>query len=444
MKISNHHYITTPRTSQTIDSLWRLEKIILDSLNYKEVIQEICNSLLVELGYSRLGYKIVVLALIDQKEQRLKRISISQTPEAKKALTASPVPFSEIDIPLSAKDNLCIKVINEKKPASTAFWPDILYPAFTKKQAIIVQKIVGIKNSLVYPVMTKNEVIGVMIFSLVKPLKHIKKAEKDLLRSYTDVVGLAVQNSRLYSSLEQTTEKLKEANEKLKELDKLKDEFLSIAAHELRTPMTAIKGYLWLVLTREKMADKIRERIQRSYDSTERLITLVNDMLDVSRIEGGRIVLAPNRFNLTLLASQVKDELLLKANEKNLAFTVQDQKEHFVFADQEKTHQVLINLIGNALKFTPNNGKITVSFWENNNMVETSIADTGIGIKKEDLAKLFTKFGRLDNSLTATAGAGTGLGLYITKKIIELSGGEIRVESEFGKGSVFTFSLPTS
>lgn len=440
---TTHNYTASPKTKQTVLSLWKLEKVILDTLHFEEVVQRTVDSILIELGYLKLGYAIVVLALYDTQKKVLKRIAISQTPKARMAVERSPVPFHDIDIPASASDNLCIKVLKTKRPASTNMWSQILFPAFTKEEALELQKDVGIETSLICPVITRNKCIGVMIFSMTKSEDAVTVEEWDLIQRFTDIVGLAVQNSQLYSSLRRTTEALKKANQRLKVLDKLKDEFVSLVSHELRTPLTAIKGYVWLMMNKKQEAEKQKTYIERVYASTERLIHLVNDMLNVSRIETGRMEFKFEKVDIVKLAVEVKEEVAARAAQKGVGITVADSKAFFVKADLEKTREVLLNIAGNALKFTPQGGKVRVEFAQEKGVIRTSISDTGVGIKKEDMGKLFVKFGRLSNTLSSiSAIPGTGLGLFICKKIIEMSQGKIWVESEFGKGSTFHFTLP--
>jgi signal transduction histidine kinase len=310
-----------------------------------------------------------------------------------------------------------------------------------------LQEISGVKTSMVYPVMEKSRCMGIMIFSLGKASSQVSGEERDLIQRFTDIMGLAIHDARLYSDLKKATVRLDKANRKLKELDKLKDEFVSVASHELRTPMTAIKSYLWMIVNKKQKGDKFgnktQEYLERAYGSTERLIHLVNDMLDVSRIEGKRVGLELVELDLVGLAKEVGDEVMVKAKEIGLEVEVQETAVPKVWADRDKIHQVLMNLVGNALKFTSSGGKVSIIFGANKGMVETAIVDTGKGIPKENIPRLFRKFGRLEHSLTSIAEVGgTGLGLYISQQLVELHGGKIWVESEEGKGSTFTFSLP--
>src|SRR3989338_7430793 len=215
-----------------------------------------------------------------------------------------------------------------KKPASTSFWPDILTPPFTKEQAVEMQKIVGIKTSLAYPVLSKNKSLGILIFSMTKNENEVSKEEKDLIQGFTDVVGLAVQNAQLYTKLEHTTEKLNRANVKLKQLDELKDEFVSLASQE-----------------------------------TEHLIKLVQNMLTISRIESQRLELTLQNLDLFEIVKLVYNMLKIKADEKHLTFTLLPYPEKVIVnADKEKLSEVFENIIGNALNYTPDNGNISIHF----------------------------------------------------------------------------------
>lgn len=273
-------------------------------------------------------------------------------------------------------------------------------------------------------------------------------------------ISIAIQNAKAYEQIKkfnitlqdrvnQATHKLQEANKKLMELDKLKDDFLSIASHELRTPMTAIRSYVWMALYRPdiKLSEKMTKYLTRILISTERLIVLVNDLLNISRIESGRIEFIPKVFNLIDLAKDAIEDISPKAKEKGVVINIKEQtKLAPVFADPDKVSQVLLNLLGNAVKFTAGKGQIAISFYSDNQFIEVSVTDNGVGIDPSDLSRLFQKFGRLDTSYVAAAtSGGTGLGLYICKSLVEQMGGKIWAVSQGqGKGSTFTFSLPVA
>lgn len=272
--------------------------------------------------------------------------------------------------------------------------------------------------------------------------QEISKATDELKKSNEEVYKKNVELAKM-------GERLSDANDKLKSLDKLKDEFISLASHELRTPMTTIKSYIWMVLQGEggNVSEKQTEYLNRAYKSTDHLIALVNDMLNVSRIESGRITLNIAQTKLDQVVDDVVAELTPRATELDIEISaIPNNSLPQVLADQDKIKEVLVNLVGNAFKFTPKKGKITISFAQKDGMVETTISDTGVGIKKEDIPKLFQKFVMVGGSEQKALNAqGTGLGLYICKSIVELHGGKIWVKSDgIGKGSTFTFSLKIS
>ena len=447
MSHTHADHITTDFLPPAYKSLLQLQKIILDSLDFDEVVNNVVNALLFDIGFLKSGYKIIVLTLFDEEKQCLKRVALSQTQEAQKALEASAVPFSDIEIPLSAHNNLLVKAFTTNTFQITQSWPDIFTPALTIDEANANQLASGIKTSMIYPVFVKEKPIGVLIFSMVKEPKEVTDEEKELIRGFTDVVGLAVQNSTIYTKLQATSKKLKHANLRLKELDVLKNEFVSVASHELRTPMTAIKSYLWLALNQSAtpLDSDTHESIQIAYNSTERLIHLVQNMLTISRIEGNRFEIHKADMNLTEVLTDAMRELQISADEKKITLSFQNPYgDVIVNGDKEKLREVAQNIIGNALKFTPDEGSITITYErvEPGHIIATHIHDTGPGIPKEDLPKLFHKFSRLEHSYQKIRGTGTGLGLYIAKQILTMHNGEITVESVVGQGSTFTFSLP--
>ncbi len=313
--------------------------------------------------------------------------------------------------------------------------------------------------NLVTPLTAEGKYIGILALGEKQSGELYSSEDVKVVEILAPEAAVAIQNAKAYEEIERfnitlkeevnkATADLKVANTRLKELDKLKDDFVSITSHELRTPMTAIKSYLWMALKRPdiELSEKMTKYIYRSYISTERLINLVNDMLNVSRIEAGRIEIKPVVFDIQALAGDTASEVTAKAAERKVIVNVASSHVPQVFADQDKVHEVLLNLVGNSLKFTPEGGKIDISFFTDGKVVETSVKDSGVGISPDDLSRLFKKFERLDNSYIAAAtSGGTGLGLYISKSLVELMGGKIWARSEgVSKGATFTFSLPVA
>jgi PAS domain S-box-containing protein len=240
------------------------------------------------------------------------------------------------------------------------------------------------------------------------------------------------------------TEK-KRYEERLKELDTMKSDFVSSVSHELRTPLTAIKGSIDNMLdglTGELNEKQIRY-LGRIKSNTDRLARLINDLLDLSRIEAGRIELKPARLEVATLARDITETLRPIAAEKMIEFEITPAKGPVTaWADRDKITQVIMNLIGNALKFTPSLGRITVAIECNGDgWVQVSIADTGPGIPRSEAEKIFDKFYQVASADRHKA-RGTGLGLSISKSLVEMHGGKIWMESEVGRGSTFFFTLP--
>lgn len=231
-------------------------------------------------------------------------------------------------------------------------------------------------------------------------------------------------------------------------LERSKDDFLSIASHELRTPLTAIRGNASLInkYYGEQLPNKdVREMIDDIHESSIRLIDIVNDFLDASSLEQGKIIMSSETFNVNEIISDVVRELHSLGSIKDLSLEADDHAVDTpnVRADKQRTKQVMINLVGNAIKYTEKGG-VTISARSDEKFVYVTVTDTGNGMSEENQRLLFRKFQQAaDNLLTRDTTKSTGLGLYISKLIVELSGGKLFLESSvIGKGSAFTFSLP--
>jgi signal transduction histidine kinase len=279
-----------------------------------------------------------------------------------------------------------------------------------------------------------------------KPLRKLTRFETETVRDFSNMLGITIENSKLFTELKDTKENLYKAYENLKELHKLKDDFLSVASHELRTPMTIIKSYLWMLKEGKagNLNIKQQEYITKAADGTKRMIRLINEMLNVSQLEQGGMSFDIRKINVCRIVDEVLSGLELKIEEKGLSADVHKEKEKaYVYADEPKLREVLVNLVSNAIKFTDHGG-ITLEIAESPSTVRVSITDTGRGITKDDQLRLFHKFGRLDYSYqTVAETSGTGLGLYIVKLYVEGMDGEVGVHSDgLGRGSTFWFTLP--
>ncbi len=273
---------------------------------------------------------------------------------------------------------------------------------------------------------------------IVKPINKLIKGAQEISKGNFD----HKMNLKTNDEFMILNDKFNEMIEVLKENQKLKDEFVFIAAHELRTPVTAIKGYVSMILEDSfgEVPEKIRENLMVVNSSNDRLVQLVQDLLQVARSDAGKMKVEMTELDIVKNIKHVIQEIKSLADKKGIELVYTEENSIQVQADTYKLKEVLINIIGNAIKYTLDNGSIEIEHEEKDGMLITKIKDHGMGMTQEEVNNLFQKFYRVQNSDTAKI-EGTGLGLFICKEIIERMGGKIWVESKKGEGSVFSFSL---
>ncbi len=244
------------------------------------------------------------------------------------------------------------------------------------------------------------------------------------------------------SELERSNEYLQNANKKLKELDRLKNDFVSMVSHELKTPLTAMKTSSEFLRESECNREIKEEMLDLIIRNIDRQARMVDDLLDISRIESGKMKFTPEDVNIKEIIEIALHNVAKHAKDKSINIMVNcPENVPVIRTDKDKLIRVFVNLLTNAIKFTPEEGEVTIIVEDHEDHLQTSIKDNGIGISKEKRDKIFDKFYQVDSTATRKAG-GTGLGLAIIKGIIDGQGGNIYLESETGKGSTFTFRLP--
>ena len=263
-----------------------------------------------------------------------------------------------------------------------------------------------------------------------------------LLGVYLKRKQLERYSKKLEEEVAERTKELTQANIRLKELDRLKSMFIASMSHELRTPLNSIIGFTGIILQgmTGEITEEQRKQLTIVKNSAHHLLALINDIIDMSKIEAGKVELAIEEFDLSTLVQEVKDSFIVTVADKGIEMSFKTPETLTIESDERRTKQVIANLVGNAVKFTDSGG-IEIIMAKKDGLAEVSVRDTGIGIKKEDLDKLFKAFSQIPAE-DRPKQEGTGLGLYLSKKIADLLSGEIKAESEFGKGSVFTFTLP--
>ena len=282
--------------------------------------------------------------------------------------------------------------------------------------------------------------------TITKPLLQLTKGADKIGKGnlkHRIVIESEDELGRLADSFNEMAKALDKSYEELKTLDKMKDEFISMASHELRTPISTMKGFLSMILSGD--FGKLNKEGQKSLKiieiSNNRLGKLVDDLLNVSRIEQGRLQIRLESINIEKIVYDITDQLILKVKEKKLELTLDiEEGLSLALADEDRLKQVLINLIDNAIKYTEK-GWIEVSVKKESNNIKVSIKDSGIGMSKKDQEKLFTKFYRIKRNKTIGI-EGTGLGLWITKQIVELMNGKIYVDSKKNIGTQVSFTIP--
>lgn len=293
---------------------------------------------------------------------------------------------------------------------------------------------------LALPVRSKTgEVIGGLFFGHSKPAVFTQEAE-DLVSGVAAQASVAIDNARLFEDLVKANKENERLLAQAQESDRKKDEFMGIASHELKTPLTSMKAYSQLMVNASKAGEfeNLPKYAVKVEEGVGRLERLVNDLLDVSRIHSGKLQMDFTEFDfVTLLKSTVENIFLVSPQFK----IITDHPSSVVVkADKERLEQVLVNLLTNAIKYSPGKNRIDVTVKSENDKLIVTVKDYGIGIPKDKIAKIFTRFYRVDDK--SMRFSGLGIGLYISAEIISRHGGSIYVDSEVGQGSSFTFSIP--
>ncbi|MFH1896577.1 MAG: ATP-binding protein [bacterium] len=362
-----------------------------------------------------------------------------------------------------------------EKTSAILVLDEVRFEAKNTKDEVFKKKMLGIARAMernrvavAAPLPTSDGLLGIMVLGERENKHAFTITDIETIQAVSYQAAVAIQNAYLYSELQKfnqklevrvrkATRRLRSAHKKLtrqyqelETLDKMKDELIAVASHELKTPMTSIKGHLWLVLNKMKnsiTSPRARESLEEAYSSSNNMIKLVDDILTVSQIEGRKIRINAKPQSIEPIIDNVVSELEVLAVRKHITIVVEKPQTELppVRIDEMRVREVLTNLLGNAVKFSPKRGsiKLKVTVPKLKGFIEIAVSDSGPGIAPDDIPRLFKKFGRLDGSYTAAAETGgTGLGLYICKTVVEMHGGSIGVKSNAGRGSTFAFTLP--
>ncbi len=294
--------------------------------------------------------------------------------------------------------------------------------------------------------MARKRLVGLMVIGFSGAHSDLQHSDQPLLERLSQAVGVAVDNSLLYEENQQVLRQLQQTNQKLRELDEAKDEFISMASHQLRTPLTSVKGYISMVLEGDagKLAEPQSKLLNQAFISSQRMVYLIADLLNVSRLKTGKFIIEAKPTNLADVVEGELAQLVETAKGRKLEL-IYDKPKDFptLMLDETKIRQVIMNFADNAIYYTPAGGHIKVNLVDTGSSVEFTVVDDGIGVPKNEQPQLFSKFYRAGNARQARPD-GTGLGLFMAKKVIVAQGGALIFKTEEGKGSTFGFSFAKS
>jgi signal transduction histidine kinase len=416
-----------------LNTLQRLARKVSMTLDESEIFQRIDLALIKELGFSR-----AFIGTYDDDGNLSTRCLIGFDPKkievAAKELATSPNFLNAL------KNGLTFSSLGS-----------------SQKTRALITHLFDTEHFILAPMLTQHGVSGVLLFGNRYNAPAVTEGDEELVAILASQLGQSLENSQLFEQLYRSSQTLEsKVNERTKELSlalktvedisKKKSEFVSAVSHELRTPLTSIKGYASILMTGKvgEIPDAVKERLAKINTHSDNLVTLINDLLDISRIESGRVEMKTSPHKVRPLLENVADLLGPQLQNKMIALKLNaaaDLPE--VELDPSQVERVFINLIGNAIKFTLPNGNITINAHLNRDRAEMlfEVADTGIGMKKEDLSRIFDEFFRVDNEINMNV-KGTGLGLALARNIVTAHGGKMWVTSEVNVGTTFHFTLP--
>lgn len=434
--------------NKELTALARMSSTIRSTISVEAVLEQILQGL-----QAGLDLDLAVLALFDREKNRITCLAPKEHPLVRKVLKYFEGDLSRHSFPMRVAENPALQAIYEHQIVFRKDLHEVLIgvePPIPKMMAEDIQRLIGFKKLAAVPLVAEQELLGALIGftheSYVDP--HAVRS----LEAFANQAALILETVLLI-------QRLKQANENLKEANRVKSEFLAIMSHELRTPLTAIIGFSELLLEgvmgplSEEQSDSLKEVLNNGAT----LLDMINNLLDMAKVEAGKMTIEPHAFDLKDLVQRLTHAIGSLIQRKNQVVELHLPSQcPPIQADEKKIQQIILNLLSNAIKFTPEKGRIEISLEYHPEPVspripkeeifkmgafELTVADSGIGIKSEEIPKVFEMFSQADSSVTRTYG-GTGLGLALAKQLTELHGGVIWAESEYGKGTKFTVILP--
>ena len=415
--------------NKILSLLRELYQISILTLEPKDLATKVAEKVQVALDFELFG-----VFLYNENEMSLTPLGFSVSSKFNDSQKIQGCSLERLTIPNTSVIPTLAEVIKNKKVREISHIKDVWGTLMPTCDFTDLANEANIKSTLVLPLVVRDQAIGLLMLCLNREYTELSQFERESIFNFVNIIAVALDKAILYKEIQI-------ANARLKELDKQKSEFVSIASHQLRSPLTAIKGYSSMILEGSfgEINDKARGAIDRIFQSSQRLVLIIEDFLNLSRIEQGRMQYEWATIELRKLVEGVIAEMEgpLKDAQLSIDFS-HDNQEYNITADEGKVRQVVTNIIDNAIKYTKHGG-ITLKIKKDSDTrkILLEITDTGIGIPPDVTPKLFQKFSRAEDAGKANI-MGTGLGLYVAKQIMLAHRGNIWVDSEgAGKGSTF-------
>lgn len=413
--------------NKTLSLLHELYKITSASLEVEDLSEDLATSIAKILNLP------LVAILTRSKDARhlIPRAARSATAIKKQLATQRNA------VLLFPKDHACTVALKSGAPKKSSKFHQIVEPFLSLEGMELIENAMPVATTMCYPLLSGTKQLGVLVIGLDRKYSELSRFEKESIANLVNVVSVALDKSAAY-------EEIQAANAKLLELDDLKTEFLSIASHQLRTPLSIIKGYTALLQEGAygAVTDESQEILHNIDVSNERLVKLVDEFLNISRIEQGRTKYYFEELDFVPIAEGIITELKEKAGPRNMTLSL-EVEEQFpkVMIDAEKVRHCLYNFVDNAIKYGGEGSRIRIFLEAEKNGIQARVVDSGVGLDEKDLKNLFQKFYRSPHVMRDVQG--TGLGLFVVKQFAEAHGGKVWAKSDgVNKGSEFGFWLP--
>lgn len=416
------------KKKESLEALQEVSEVLAGTMDLRETLTLILESL-----ERKLGFFFAAITLVNREKNCLDNYMVGSSVPIEKIEKMVGLDFAKVSMPLTTKENLLVRTILSGEPQFTNKLSDYSRPVVGKRLVAPVQKMLGIKLIGTVPLATKEKVVGVLSFAK-KTRGLLTDEEKKSIMTLANQAGLAIERAMIYKDLKEAYRELAEAK-----MDRIKSNFIDTMAHELRTPLTSIKTYIDLLRKGDlgEISDLQREKLGIATKNVSKLKKLIDNMLEIPTMNADDLELSRESLLVGELMEEVVEESLSETKLKEHKISIDFPNSLVVEGDRSMLGKAFKNLLVNAMKYTPEKGEIKIAGRKEGKNIHIKIEDNGIGIPKEDLYKIFNPFYTVEKS-----DGGMGLGLAITKNIIEGHGGEIWVESELGKGSIFHLLLP--